>query len=149
MILEELVETNGHIGLIEADVRGTDQSESELLCTYRVGPRAGYYQCDGDVENYSPLRHHSVYIINDPIHVRDNGASSFQFGAITRNIPREIRRLEVTHWNLSTEYGAPSGNSEMKHLSCDLRATDTLRKSEMKKRAEAYEEWRQGHEHDL
>lgn len=123
MTLGELVETCGHIGLIEATVRGTIRSETERVCEYRIGARAEYYP--GDYHrgtNGKPDA--TVFVIQKPIHVRDAGAASYEFGQVMKNIPAKLRNLTVTLWSCCREYGAPwnRAGTDSLHLRCDLRA---------------------------
>ena len=101
MTLAELVRTNGHIGLIEAEIRGDERGESWLVTKYRIGARAEYYpsEYDGGVPNEN-----AVHLVQKPIHVRDAGASSFEFGQVMQNIPKEIANLGVMGWSCRTEF---------------------------------------------
>ena len=129
MTLSELVETNGHIGVIEATVRGTKQNEHLRVCEYRIGARATYYPGDyrhGANAEPDP----TVHVIQNPIHVRDDGASCCEFGQIMKNIPIKIRGLEVVRWSCRNEYlGEMNWWGERPiHLTCDLLSEEWTKK---------------------
>ena len=130
MTLSELVETCGHIGLIEATVRGTAESEYQRVCEYRIGARADYYPGDYRGEQPDP----TVHVIQKPIHVRDDGASSFEFGQVMKNIPIKLGKLEVTLWTCHPEFcrdGWKNGERPL-HLRCDLLSEEWSKKNRRK-----------------
>lgn len=129
MTLSELVETCGHIGLIEATVRGTAQNECQRVCEYRIGARAEYYPGDyhrGPNNEPDP----TVHVIQKPIHVRDAGASSFEFGQVMKNIPIKLLKMQVTYWTCGTEYvdrAFWTCGERPYHLRCDLLSPEVKR----------------------
>ena len=120
MTLSELVETCGHISLITATVRGTKTNEYQRVCEYRIGPRAEYYPGDyrsGLTNEPDP----TVHLIQKPIHCRDDGAASCEFGQVMKHIPIKIGKLEVTRWTCGYEVPMPWNCGERPyHLRCDL-----------------------------
>lgn len=132
MTLGELVETCGHIGLIEATVRGTSKSEYERVCEYRIGARADYYPGDYRATWPNTQPDPTIHLIQKPIHVRDAGAASNEFGQIMKNIPTKIRNLQVMLWTIRKEYGAPwnRAGTDSLHLRCDLRSEAWVKKLE-------------------
>lgn len=130
MTLAELVETNGHISLITATVRGTAQSEYQYVAQYRVGMRAKYFRGDikGADENGCSIYDKRITLVNKPIHVRDNGAASYEFGQIMKNIPKEIAKLKVSLWSCHREYGCDwSCGEKPDELVCDLVSDEFVR----------------------
>jgi len=128
MTLEELMETNGHIARADVTVRGTKESEYQRVSEWRIGARADYYRCDRAEDK-------TLHIIQKPIHCRDDGAESYQYGQIMKNVPKELRQLEVTSWDLSYEHPAPQGCHDFKHLRCDVRSDEYVRLLERQTRA--------------
>lgn len=120
MTLEELVDLNGHIALIDADVRGTSKSETELVAVWRIGKRADYHRSEKADDK-------RLHIIQLPIHCRDDGAASYQFGQVMKNIPKELRKLEVMSWSCGHEYPAPPGCHDYQHLRVDLLSDEYVR----------------------
>ena len=120
MTLSELVETCGHISLITATVRGTKTNEYQRVCEYRIGSRAEYYP--GDYRSGLTNEPDStVHLIQKPIHCRDDGAASYEFGQVMKHIPIKIGKLEVTRWTCGYEVPMPWSNGERPyHLRCDL-----------------------------
>ena len=130
MTLAELVETCGHISLITATVRGTKTNEYERVCEYRIGSRAEYYPGDyrrGPGQEPDP----TVHLIQKPIHVRDDGAASYEFGQVMKHLPIKIRNLPVTLWSCHREYGVPWGGAgdDPLHLRCDLLSEEWAKKT--------------------
>lgn len=120
MTLSELVETCGHISLITATVRGTKTNEYERVCEYRIGSRAGR---DNEPDQ-------TVHLIQKPIHCRDDGAASFEFGQIMKHLPIKIRNLQVTRWTCGYEYPMPWSCGERPyHLRCDLLSEEWSKKN--------------------
>lgn len=140
MTLAELVETNGHISLIRATVRGTAQSEYQYVSEYRVGTRAEYFRGDirGADKDGCSIYDSRIKLVNKPIHVRDDGAASYEFGQIMKNIPKEIARLEVSRWRCHTEYGCNWHNGERgDELTCDIVSDEFVRLMAKQKKIEA------------
>lgn len=135
MTLTELVETNGRITLITATKRGTKFNEYERVCEYRIGSRAKYYP--GDFQRgHNGEPDPTVHLIQKPIHVRDDGAASFEIGQIMRHIPIKLRSLLILRWSCHKEYDVPwrcTGGDDPLHLRCDL-----LSEEWTKKRTEAH-----------
>ena len=129
MTLAELVETCGHISLITATVRGTKTNEYERVCEYRIGSRAEYYPGDyRSGRDNEPDQ--TVHLIQKPIHVRDDGASSFEFGQVMKHLPIKIRNLPVTRWTCGYEYPMPWSCGERPyHLRCDLLSAEWAKKT--------------------
>lgn len=127
MTLSELVETCGHIGLITATVRGTKHSEYERASEYRIGSRAEYYP--GDYRRAGEPDP-TVHIIQKPVHVRDAGASSCEFGQVMKNIPIKLLKMQVTYWTCGTEYvdrAFWTCGERPYHLRCDLLSPEAKR----------------------
>jgi hypothetical protein len=129
MTLAELVETNGHISLITATVRGTKTNEYERVCEYRIGSRAEYYPGDyRSGRDNEPDQ--TVHLIQKPIHCRDDGAASFEFGQIMKHLPIKIRNLQVTRWTCGYEIPMPwSCGERPHHLRCDLLSEEWSKKN--------------------
>ena len=111
MTLLELCDTNGHVSLLNVYVR---DEKSVLLHTYRIGPRAKLWMAD---------RPKSTTIIEKPLHVQDAGASNFEFGLVKKNIPKQLRDMEVTYWRSTKEY--PASITDAIELSVDVAANKT------------------------
>lgn len=132
MTLSELVETCGHISLITATVRGTKTNEYQRVCEYRIGPRAEYFPGDyhrGPNNEPDP----TVKLIQKPIHVRDDGAASYEYGQIMKNIPIKLLKMQVMLWTCGYEIPMPWPNGERPYeLRCDLLSEEWSKKNERK-----------------
>lgn len=93
MTLLELCETNGHIVLMDISVR---DENLRLMHTYRIGSDAHLFK--GDDANRTT-------VLNRPLHVQQDGAENFQFGFVTKSLPKELRKMEVAYWYASHAFG--------------------------------------------
>ncbi len=93
MTLLELCETNGHIVHMDISVR---DEHLRLMHTYRIGSDAHFWK--GDDKNRTT-------ILQRPLHVQQNGAESYQFGFVTKSLPKELRKMEVSYWYASHAFG--------------------------------------------
>lgn len=93
MTLLELCETNGHIVLMDISVR---DENLRLQHTYRIGQDAHLFK--GDDANRTT-------VLNRPLHVQQEGAENFQFGFVTKSLPKELRKMEVSYWYASHAFG--------------------------------------------
>lgn len=89
MTLLELCETNGHIVLMDISVR---DEKLRLQHTYRIGQDAHLFEVDDA---------NRTTVLNRPLHVQQDGASSSTFGFVTKNLPKELRKMEVSYWYAS------------------------------------------------
>lgn len=118
MTIEELMTTNGHISLLIATIRGDRKNETVRVSEYRVGARADLFPSERGV---CP---EWLHIIQKPIHVRDDGAASYQFGQVMKNVPKMLRDLTVTGWRTIKEFGTRIDGDE---LYVDLRSDEVAR----------------------